>query len=412
MTTREENELLTRVGPGTPMGEFFRRYWLPVGVSADLRDQPTMVRVLGEDLVLFRDGHGQPGLLGALCSHRRANLALGTCTSSGLMCRYHGWIYDTAGRVVRTPGEPPDSTFKDGIQHPAYPVQELGGLVFAYLGPRPVPRLPRFDFLAAEGERHVKITGIANCNWLQCVENGIDPLHVSFLHGDVWSDLEVEPEIGFHETEYGLVHRAYRPARTPGKVNYREHHLLLPGISCGGSQQRNLVGAAGTPPVSCRWSVPIDDTTTLIIRLVWKPADNPGRFNGDPIPRAWRAVTVEPYKEYREHLGDGSPTLGYSMPSVIASEDASIIQSLGPIVEREKENLLPLGDYGIVELRNLYLREVAAVMEGRDPRGTIRDEAQDRIIVVPAYELELSQDEVRRQYAARGVNGPLSLRQR
>jgi 5,5'-dehydrodivanillate O-demethylase len=302
--------------------------------------------------------------------------------------------------VLRTPSEPADSTFKDGIRQLAYPVQELGGLIFAYLGPAPAPQLPRFDFLAAEGERHVKITGIANCNWLQCVENGIDPLHVSFLHSDVWTDLEVEPDMGFEKTEYGLVHKAYRPG-PKGTYNYREHHLLMPGISCGGSQQRNLEGAAGTPPVSCRWSVPIDDAHTLIIRLVWKSADNPGRFQRDPIARAWRAVTIEPYKEYRDKPGDEPPDLGYSMPGVIASEDATIIESLGSIVDRENENLLPFGDYGIVELRNLYLQELEKVRAGADPLGTIRDEAANGLIVIPAYELDISEAEFKRGQATR-----------
>ena len=134
MTTREENEVLTRVGPGTPMGELFRHYWLPVGISLDLKDKPTFVRVLGEDLVLFRDSSGRVGLLGALCSHRRANLCLGTVAQNGLRCRYHGWLYDTHGRVLHTPSEPPESTFKDSVTHLAYPVQELGGIIFAYLG--------------------------------------------------------------------------------------------------------------------------------------------------------------------------------------------------------------------------------------------------------------------------------------
>jgi len=404
MTTREENDLLTRVGAGAPMGKVFRRYWMPVGVSADLKDKPTFVRVLGEDLVLFRDSAGRAGLLGAYCSHRRANLCLGTVTDHGLVCRYHGWAYDTNGRVLRTPGEPPASTLKDTIHHPSYPVQEMGGLIFGYLGPEPASLLPRFDFLAGPGERHAKITGIADCNWLQCVENGIDPLHVSFTHGDVWSDLEVEPEVGFAETPYGLVHRAYRPGPRPGAYNYREHHLLMPGISCGGSQQRNLEGAAGTPPSSCRWSVPMDDTHTLIIRLIWKPADNPGRFTRNPLPRGWRAVPIEPYKEYREQDGNEPPALGYGMPKIIASEDATIIESLGPIVDRAREHLLTHGDYGIVTLRRMYLDAVAAVHEGRDPRGTVRDAAVNDLISIPCHEMLLTEEEVRQRQAGRTMN--------
>lgn len=397
MTTRDENQTLCRVGPGTPGGEMFRRYWLPVGISADLKDKPTMVRVLGEDLVLFRDGAGRPGLLGAFCSHRRTNLALGTSTSLGLQCRYHGWQYDVSGRVVLTPGEPPESDLKEGVSHTAYPCADQGGIVFAYMGPQPAPLTPRYDFVAAPGERHVKVTGIANCNWLQCVENGIDPLHVSFTHRDVWEDLEIEPTMGFEETPWGLVHKAYRPTEHDGIWNYREHHLIMPGISIGGSQGRNLVGPAGTPPLSCRWSVPIDDETTLIIRLIWKAADNPGVFTNDPLPRGWRAITVEPYKEYREKVGNEPPELGYTMPPIIATEDATILESMGPIVDRENENLLTYGDFGIQALRAMYLNEIRAVEAGRDPRGTFRTDHD--VITVPAYELDITDQERRARQA-------------
>jgi 5,5'-dehydrodivanillate O-demethylase len=397
MTTREENQILTRVGPGTPGGEMFRRYWLPVGITDDLKDKPTLVRALGEDLVLFRDGQGRPGLLGALCSHRRANLALGTSTALGLQCRYHGWQYDVRGRVVITPGEPEESDLKETVHHAAYPCVDMGGMVFAYMGPDPVPLFPQYDFLAAPGERFVKVTGIANCNWLQCVENGIDPLHVSFTHRDVWSDLEIEPTMGFEETPWGLVHKAYRPTEHDGVWNYREHHVVMPGISIGGSQQRNLIGAAGTPPLSCRWSVPIDDETTLIIRLIWKAADNPGKFTNDPLPRGWRAITLEPYKEYKQHVGNEPPELGYTMPPIIATEDATILESLGAIVDRENETLLTYGDYGIQALRSMYLSEIRAVEAGRDPRGTFRD--QHDVITVPAYEFEITEEERRARQA-------------
>jgi 5,5'-dehydrodivanillate O-demethylase len=321
----------------------------------------------------------------------------------GLMCRYHGWVYDADGTVLRTPSEEGD--FRLSIKQKAYPVRELGGLVFAYLGDEPAPLLPNFDFLAAPGERHVKITGVANCNWLQCVENGVDPLHVSFLHADVWDDLEVEPEMGFTETRWGLVHKAYRPGK-PGIWNYREHHLLLPAISAGGSQGRNLVGNAGTPPISCRWSVPIDDNRSLIIRLVFKPADNPGKFARDPIARAWRALPIAPYQEYIEKEGDEPPELGYTMASVIASEDATIIESLGPIVDRENEQDLPLGDYGVVELRKLYLEQVKAVIDGKDPMGVIRDPADNGIHVIPAWEYDVTEEEFKKGMAQTAASSP------
>jgi len=137
--TKEQNEEMTRVGKGTPMGELLRRYWWPVGISADLQNRPTLIRILGEDLVLFRDGTGRVGLLEPVCSHRRANLCIGNIEKQGLRCRYHGWLYDINGKVLHTPGEPAASKFHETISHLSYPAQELGGLIFCYLGSRPAP---------------------------------------------------------------------------------------------------------------------------------------------------------------------------------------------------------------------------------------------------------------------------------
>ncbi len=407
-TTEEENRTLTRVGPGTPMGELLRRYWLPVGVSSDLKDRPTFIRVLGEDLVLFRGKGGQAGLLGAYCSHRRANLCLGTVVGDDLRCRYHGFTYDRGGRLVYVPKEVPDpAAYMASVQHPAYPVQELGGFVFAYLGPHPAPLLPRFQFLAADGERHAKITGVSDCNWLQCVENGMDPLHVAYTHGGTSLEgLDVEPDMYFEETAWGLVHKAFRPNREPGRINYREHHLLFPGISCGGSPGRYIEGGGGTPVMSARWSVPIDDTHTLILRCTFKPADNPGRFVRDPLPPAWKAVTIEPYKEYKNRNEDGSVTLGYVIPRVVATEDATLIDSLGPVVDREKEYIHPRGDLGMIVLRRMYLREVERVRAGADPLGTIRDAAKNSLIPITAYERWINDEESRKM---RSLSRPLQM---
>jgi len=393
-TSREENDTLTGVRRGTPMGEFLRRYWWPVGISADLKDKPTFIRVLGEDLVLFRDGGGTTGVLGALCAHRRANLCLGDVEKNGLRCRYHGWLYDTTGRVLQIPGEPPDSRLMDSIDHLAYPTQELGGLVFAYLGPEPAPLLPRYDFLAGDGEVYVTVQGLQNCNWLQCVENGLDPVHPSFTHGGAWPDIRnTEPDLGFEDTAYGLVYKAYRATKEPGKLNYREHHLLMPGISCGGSGGRYLKGESGGTPVSAaRWSVPIDETHTLLMRVRFKPSDNPGSYEGDPFSERWKPPDsfIEPYKEYKD---SAHPVLGYDIPPLHFIEDGMLVDSLGPRVDREHENLSSVIDEGIIRLRNMYLGEIERVKKGQDPKGLIRDPAQNQLIVIRAYEKWVSEAE-------------------
>jgi len=315
-TSKEENEILTRTGKGTPMGEFLRRYWWPIGISGHLKERPTFIRVFGEDLVLFRDAQGKIGVIGAFCAHRRANLCLGDIERDGVRCRYHGWLYNSDGQCVQIPGEPPDSPLKkESIHLPAYPVEELGGLIFAYFGPQPAPLVPRYNFLVGAGEVYITIQGFQNCNWLQCVENGMDPVHPSFTHGGAWPDImSTAPELGFHETEWGMVYKAYRKTKEPGMLNYREHHLLMPGVSCGGSGGRYLKGEqAGTPVSAARWSVPIDDTHTMLMRVRFKPSDNPGKYEGDPFSKRWKPPPqfIVPYKEY---LDSDNPELGYPIP--------------------------------------------------------------------------------------------------
>ena len=158
MLSREENELLTRVGPGTPAGQMLRRYWWPVGFTELVtpKGEPTKVRLLGEDLVLFRDGSGRLGILGLHCSHRGTSLGFGRVEDAGIRCCYHGWLYDVSGKCLEQPAEPQDSTFQNRVQHPAYQAQEVGGFIFAYVGPKPAPLLPNYDlFLREDGERHL-----------------------------------------------------------------------------------------------------------------------------------------------------------------------------------------------------------------------------------------------------------------
>ena len=185
MLSSELNERLTRVGPETPAGELLRRYWMPIAPKAEvdeLRIRP--VRLLGEDLVVFKDGLGRYGLLAERCSHRSASLCYGRIDNDGLRCPYHGWKYDVTGKCLDQPAEPPGSTYKDSIQHAAYPVQEAGGVLFGYLGPAPAPLLPRYDVLAREDwVRRVEVHPVLDCNWLQPMENAVDPAHLYWLHG-------------------------------------------------------------------------------------------------------------------------------------------------------------------------------------------------------------------------------------
>jgi 5,5'-dehydrodivanillate O-demethylase oxygenase subunit len=190
MITQAENELLTRVGPGTPGGEMLRRYWHPVCAAAELTAQhpKQRVRLLGEDLVVFRNADGTYGLVAEQCSHRGASLYYGFLEDGCIRCPYHGWLYDTAGRCMETPFEPQQSMLKYSIKHPAYQVEKLGGLLFAYLGlPETKPLLPRWDILVWKDVfQEVEIRPVLRCSWLQPEENSADTTHLYFLHGHVF----------------------------------------------------------------------------------------------------------------------------------------------------------------------------------------------------------------------------------
>ena len=184
MLSREDNELLTRTGPGTPGGNLMRRYWQPVALVEELPTSgaPLPVRVMSEDLVLFRDDSGELGLLGLHCSHRRADLSYGRVENGGLRCLYHGWLFDRHGRCLEQPCEPPAKRFCDKVRHPAYPCRERAGIIFAYLGPGEPPLLPAYEPLMAPAG-HVLVTKIFHeCNYFQANEGNLDPSHVSYLH--------------------------------------------------------------------------------------------------------------------------------------------------------------------------------------------------------------------------------------
>ena len=172
----EDDSELTRTGPGTPCGEYFRKFWHPICLSEELTDLPLAVRILGEDLVVFRDKSGHIGVLHRHCSHRGTSLEYGIVSEQGIRCCYHGWLFDVDGTILETPGEPPDSRLRDSIRHGAYPAEERYGVVFAYLGqPEHTPEFPLFDVDEVAGDRVKPFSTFVPCNWLQQHENNVDP---------------------------------------------------------------------------------------------------------------------------------------------------------------------------------------------------------------------------------------------
>src|SRR5437867_221449 len=276
MLTQEENDRLTRVSRASPGGEFLRRYWWPAALSEELPagGAPIPVRLLGEDLALFRDQNGRPGLLGIHCSHRGADLSYGRIEDGGLRCIYHGWLYDVAGRCLEQPGEPAGSTFHERIRHPAYPVREAAGVIFAYMGPGEPPLFPNYEFFRVMPEQRWVHKYFHECNYLQGNEGNLDPVHPFFLHRflpgsrvrgtrvpvdetrvtPAYDTTVHPPVVRAVDADWGIRICSFYPY-SPEWVDVRTSHFVLPN-TCA-------VGGGPVPPGDgylMNWHVPIDDT--------------------------------------------------------------------------------------------------------------------------------------------------------
>jgi 5,5'-dehydrodivanillate O-demethylase len=361
MLPKEENEIMTRVGPGTPAGELLRRYWHPIAVAKELTDdRPTkFVRVMGEDLVLFRDKSGRLGLIADRCSHRGASLAYGRVEERGIACAYHGWVYDTQGNCLECPVEPADSKFHLTVKHPAYPVQEHVNLVWAYMGPAPAPALTRYDTLfRGDGRRKIVVHPVLDCNWFQAMENSVDPAHLQILHQEYYGRGLRKPvnttrgytddvvNFDFYLTDHGVMKK-----RTYANGTVDEHPLLFPTILRQGP--------------STQFRTPIDDEHTIHIHVLFFPNED-----GSEPAEAWDPPVVynEPYKEPADKL---HPFTRYTLKHVIPQDHMSW-ETQGPIADRSRERLAT-SDRGIAMLRDLMKREIAKVAEGKDPIGIYRD---------------------------------------
>ncbi len=356
MLSQEENDLLTRVGPGTPAGEMLRRYWWPVGFTelVQAAGRPSKVRLLGEDFVLFRDGAQRLGLMDLHCSHRGTSLEFGRVEAGGIRCCYHGWLYDISGRCLEQPAEPAESTFKDRIRHPAYKVQEIGGFIFAYIGPDPAPLLPRYDlFLAENGERVIG-AGTEYCNWLQRAENSVDQTHLVALHAPEYPHMALKrPEIGWEETRYG----AKITMHVPGVSKPKHSHWIFP------SHTRHTTARKGRiPDHAIRFRVPVDDTHTMTFWLRFTPNDETRR--GRPL--VLKTIGFEDDKPgVYARVDDGWWN--------IASQDQDRVaqESQGDIFDRSKEHL-GASDEGVILLRNRITESIDAVRHGQDPFWILR----------------------------------------
>ncbi|HTE87105.1 MAG TPA: Rieske 2Fe-2S domain-containing protein, partial [Dehalococcoidia bacterium] len=335
MLTREANERLTQTGPGTPMGNLLRRYWYPVATVNELDLEPVRaVRLLGENLALYRNEQGAMGLVAERCPHRGASLAYGIPEDYGLRCPYHGWLYSPQGRCLEQPAEPASSTFHKRIRIPAYPVQEMGGLIWAYLGPQPAPLLPRYDLFVSEAyKRDIGITRLP-MNWVQAMENSLDPVHLEYLHGGytnyVQKRLGKPPaaiilhheRIAFNVFEFGISKRRLLEGQSEDVDDWVVGHpILFPNILA--------VGETRSPGFQIR--VPVDDTNTL---HYWYNASlrEPGDAPQGEIP-----VWENPYKHPNGRL----------TVETVNGQDMMAWLTQGPISDRTTERL-GTSDKGVI----------------------------------------------------------------
>jgi 5,5'-dehydrodivanillate O-demethylase oxygenase subunit len=374
MLNAEMNDRLTRVGPGTPCGELMRRYWIPFFPAAKLDENPVQsVRLLGEDLTVYRDRSGNIGLIGQRCLHRAVDMQWGIPDDDGLRCPYHGWLYGSDGRCLDTPLEAPDSTFRDRLHIKAYPVQELGGLLFAYMGPQPAPLLPRWDlFVWPNAVRQIGIA-VLNCNWLQCQENTGDPTHGIWLHGHLrryvlerMGDTKRLAEFGYgfmkagqgikglyaRPTEYGMEKGVIYSKELGAERDYTSRHstVVFPIYT-----EQN---AAGAPWAEFQIRVPIDDTHTYHIS-----------YNSYAAPPGIEAPKQDKVPYYEVPLFDeqGRPILDCTL-----NQDFIGWWSQGELTDRSIEKL-GRTDAPVIFLRRQLEQQIRIVEDGGDPMNTFRE---------------------------------------
>jgi 5,5'-dehydrodivanillate O-demethylase len=379
MLHRDKNEAFTRVGPGSPAGELLRRYWYPIAAVSELDADPVKkVRLLGEDLVLYRDGRGTLGLIAELCPHRRASLAYGIPEQDSIRCPYHGWAFDSTGACVEQPAEPSVSTFKDRIRTTAYAAQELGGMVFAYLGPQPAPLLPNFDLFVWKGVLRSVGQALVPCNWLQIMENSVDATHVEWLHGrffgyvlekqrpggaqDVRHFSKHHVKTGFDVFEWGIIKRRVLEGQTEEDDDWAiGHPLVFPHML--------RVGSSGRHTFQIR--VPVDDTHTMHYWYnCYLPDDGVELPSQDSIP-----MYDVPFREQ-----DGKYIVDF-----VDGQDIMCWVTQGDIADRSLEHL-GTSDKGVILLRNLLSEQIELVRQGADPMGVVRDPDQNRLIELPQEE--------------------------
>ncbi len=393
MMSREQNELLSRIGQGTLMGNLLRRYWAPFLLASKIPEPdcpPVKVKLMGEKLIAFRDSKGQIGLIDEFCAHRGVSLWFGENADCGIRCQYHGWKYDVTGQCTDLPSEPEESGFRKNIKLKSYPCIEKAGIVWAYMGPPKLrPPEPALEWTDVKPEQRFVSKRLQECNYLQAMEGGIDSSHVSWLHGselnkdplfkgskaNAYNEQDRMPLFEVEEFSGGLLIGARRNAEA-GKYYWRITPWIIPWYTI-------IPPRAGHPLGAHAW-VPIDDENCWAWSINYHPkralskSEISAMQDGEGIHVKYVPGTFVPlanksnnYLMDREAQRHGHSTTGVDG---IAMQDASIQESMGPIQDRTIEHLCAT-DTGIVMTRRMLLRAAKAAAEGK-PVPATEPEAQ------------------------------------
>ena len=390
MLSKHDNKVLTETGPHTPMGNFFRRFWMPVLLISELDKSdgdPVRVKILGEELVAFRDSSGDIGLIESRCPHRQAELFWGRNEEGGLRCVYHGWKFDRKGSCLDMPSEPLDSQFKDKVNITAYPTREWGGFIWAYMGPEElISNLPEFEFAKVPEGNFFVSKKLQECNWAQSLEGAIDTAHFSFLHmllelpddaPAAWHYMKADgaPSFTILPTEAGFVIGGARKAGN-SEAYWRITQFLLPNHSLapGAERGQNMNGQT--------W-VPIDDKSCWVFCYTWNP-DRPITDEEIDVMRSGgssvHTVTDDNFRPLANADNDylisreAQRSTSFTGITGIANQDTYIQNSQGIIYDRTKEHL-GATDQAIIEFRKMMLQKVRYLLEGEEPIEAQNSEA-------------------------------------
>ena len=404
MLTKEQCDLLTLTGPGTPGGKLLRSYWQPIAAAEEMPigGDPLPLTIMGEELVLFRDDKDRLGLIGLRCAHRGTDLSYGRVEDGGLRCLYHGWLFDINGKCIDQPAQPADKKFCDKVKHPAYPVQEKGGAIWAYMGEGQPPLIPDLQFLTAPDANRQVFRTIQMCNWLQGLESVLDPCHTTYLHrrpkglhsirggNDVNAMRGTEPpEISTENTSLGV--RIYAlHKRADGGRYLRVNNYIYP---CGATPTTGNARSG----YQGRWYVPRDDYSHHAFEFLYKhhePVDKAAlkKFRAENIGPDLRHIRREEnrYLQDRQEMKDGGSFCG--MGEYFAAQDAFAIETQGAIRDRSNEHL-SCTDIAIAAMQRTLLKAIADMQAGKEAPGLLRESPRDFLKDFICFEGPIGNDE-------------------